>query len=150
MAGSTLSLPLAAATTRVSTSAIRCPRMSSLRSVSAAIAATALLSVTVQAAEGPAQDPDTQSASLSDPYRQVDNFLKMPAGRHMGSTSAIATDRDGNIWVAERCGANNCAGSDLDPIVEFDARGNFIKAFGRGMLLFPHGFFIDNANHIWV
>ena len=100
--------------------------------------------------EGPAQDPDIRSSSLPNPYRQVDNFLKLPAGRHMGSTSAVASDRDGNIWVAERCGANSCQGSDLDPIMEFDAHGNFIKAFGRGMLLFPHGFFIDGANHIWV
>jgi len=94
--------------------------------------------------------PDSLSASLPDPYRRVDGFLKLPAGRHMGSTSAVASDGDGNLWVAERCGANNCAGSTLDPIMEFDSRGNFIKSFGSGMLLFPHGIFIDRANHIWV
>jgi sugar lactone lactonase YvrE len=93
---------------------------------------------------------DTASASLPDPYRQVDNFLKVPDGRRMGASSAIATDHDGNIWVADRCGANDCSGSSLDPIMEFDAHGNFIKAFGRGTMLFPHGFFIDRANHIWV
>jgi len=68
----------------------------------------------------------------------------------MGSTSAVASDSDGNLWIAERCGANSCADSTLDPIMEFDSRGNFIKAFGSGMLLFPHGIFIDRANHIWV
>jgi len=69
----------------------------------------------------------------------------------MGSTSAVSVDHDGNnLGRGGDCGANNCQGSDLDPIMEFDARGNFIKAFGRGMLLFPHGFFIDGANHIWV
>jgi hypothetical protein len=45
--------------------------------------------------------------------------------------------------VADRCGANNCAGQPLDPIMEFDAKGNFIKAFGKGLFNFPHGFFID-------
>lgn len=98
----------------------------------------------------PAQDPDVQSAMLPDPYRRVENFLQMPSGRHMGSTTAVATDSDGNIWIAERCGANNCAGSDLDPVMEFDRHGRFKRAFGRGMLLFPHGFFIDGSNHIWV
>jgi sugar lactone lactonase YvrE len=99
---------------------------------------------------GPAQDPDTQSASLPNPYRRVDNYLKMPAGRRMGATTAVAVDHEGDVWVAERCGANNCDGSNLDPILEFDARGNFIRAFGRGLLLFPHGFFIDRADHVWV
>jgi sugar lactone lactonase YvrE len=115
----------------------------------AALAAVWMLGGIAQGSESP-EVADAVSGSLPNPYRRVDNFLKMPAGRHMGSTSAVATDHDGNIWVAERCGANNCQGSDLDPIMEFDAAGNFIKAFGRGMLLFPHGFFIDGANHIWV
>jgi hypothetical protein len=94
--------------------------------------------------------PDTQSASLPNPYHRIDGFFRLPAARHMGSTSAVAVDGDGNIWIAERCGTNSCADSTLDPIMEFDSHGNFIKAFGAGMLLFPHGFFIDRANHIWV
>jgi hypothetical protein len=85
-----------------------------------------------------------------DYYHRTDHFLKLPAGRTMGSSSAVAVDHAGHIWVAERCGANSCAGSSVDPIVEFDANGNFIKAFGHGMLLFPHGIFIDRADHIWT
>jgi len=92
--------------------------------------------------------PDPQGAP--NPYRTETGFLKMPAGRTMGSTSAVAVDSRGHIWVAERCGANNCAGSALDPILEFDAQGQFIKAFGAGMLLFPHGLFIDAHDHVWV
>jgi hypothetical protein len=68
----------------------------------------------------------------------------------MGSSSAVAIDQEGHLWVADRCGANDCAGSQLDPIMEFDANGRFIKAFGGGMLLFPHGFFIDARDHIWI
>lgn len=94
--------------------------------------------------------PDTFSAGLPDPYRRVDDFFKMPNGRHMGSSTAVAVDHEGNIWIAERCGANSCAGSNLDPIMEFDSSGNFLRAFGAGRLLFPHGFFIDREDHIWV
>ena len=54
-----------------------------------------------------------------------------------GRVQSVAGDSKGNIWVVDRCGANNCAGSSLDPVMEFDAKGNFIKAFGAGMLLFP-------------
>ncbi|HWF01851.1 MAG TPA: c-type cytochrome [Caulobacteraceae bacterium] len=87
---------------------------------------------------------------LPDPYRADPEFFKLPPGRKMGSTSAVATDSKGRIWVVERCGRNDCAGSDLDPIIEFDAKGNFIKAFGRGTLLFPHGLFIDAHDNIWI
>jgi sugar lactone lactonase YvrE len=97
-----------------------------------------------------ADAPDNQSAALPDPYRRIDGFFKLPDGRHMGSTSAVAVDRHGHVWIAERCGANSCADSTLDPIMEFDAHGGFLKAFGAGTLLFPHGFFIDRADHIWV
>ena len=86
----------------------------------------------------------------SPPFSRIDNYLKMPNGRHMGSTSSVAGDSKGNIWVAERCGANDCTGSPLDPVMEFDAQGNFIKAFGAGQLLFPHYIFIDKQDHVWI
>ena len=88
--------------------------------------------------------------NASPPFTRTDNYLKMPNGRHMGSTSSVAGDSHGNIWVAERCGANDCAGSPLDPVLEFDPQGNFIKGFGAGKLLFPHFIFIDKQDHIWV
>lgn len=91
-----------------------------------------------------------RSASLPNPYQRIDGFFRLPNGRHMGSSSAVAVDHDGNIWIAERCGANSCADSNLDPVLEFDSHGNFLKAFGAGMLLFPHGLFIDRDNHIWL
>ena len=84
------------------------------------------------------------------PYRSELGFLKLPAGRVMGSTSAVGVDSKGHIWVAERCGANNCGNSSIDPIMEFDAQGNFIKAFGGGLTVFPHGFFIDAADNVWL
>ena len=56
----------------------------------------------------------------------------MPEGRTWGSTSAVAIDRDGkSIWVAERCGANSCVGSTLDPVLKFDANGNARRALRR-------------------
>jgi sugar lactone lactonase YvrE len=94
--------------------------------------------------------PEADPNAYPDPFTQVDNFLKFPAGREMGSSSAVAVDRQGHIWVADRCGANDCKGSTLDPVMEFDANSNFIKAFGAGKLLFPHGIFIDGDGHIWV
>ena len=87
---------------------------------------------------------------VPNPYVADPSFLKLPAGRTMGSTSAVAVDSRGHIWVADRCGVNSCANSTLDPVMEFGPDGRFIKAFGRGMFLFPHGLFIDRNDHVWV
>jgi sugar lactone lactonase YvrE len=89
--------------------------------------------------------------SLPNPYRSVENWAKMPAGRMWGSTAGVWADPDGSsIWVAERCGANTCAGSNLDPVLKFDASGNLVKSFGGGMLVFPHGMFVDRDGNVWV
>ncbi len=88
---------------------------------------------------------------LANPYRTVENFLKMPAGRTWGSTSAVAVAHDGrSIWVAERCGANSCAGSDLPAVLEFDPSGQLVKSFGGGLMAFPHGIDVDRDGNVWV
>jgi DNA-binding beta-propeller fold protein YncE len=92
-----------------------------------------------------------QNNSLPNPYRMVENWAKLPAGRTWGSTSAVDVDRDGkSIWVAERCGQNTCAGSDLAMIFKFDASGKLTKSFGGGMFIFPHGIFADKNGNLWV
>ena len=97
-----------------------------------------------------AADPRNAPNAQPSPYKGDEHFFKLPAGRTFGSTSSVAGDSKGNIWVAERCGANNCAESPLDPVIEFDSKGNFIKAFGAGMILFPHDLWIDSHDHLWI
>ena len=88
---------------------------------------------------------------LPNPYRTVEGWAKLPAGRTWGSTSAVDIDRDGrSIWVAERCGENSCATSKLDPIMKFDQAGNVVKSFGAGLIMSPHGIHVDRDNNIWV
>jgi DNA-binding beta-propeller fold protein YncE len=88
--------------------------------------------------------------SLPDPYRTMENWAKLPEGRSWGSTAGVAVDRKGNIWVAERCGANSCAGSKLAPILEFDPSGKLLTSFGAEMFVFPHGITADRDGNIWV
>jgi sugar lactone lactonase YvrE len=89
--------------------------------------------------------------SLPNPYRSVENSAKMPQGRKWGSTAGVWIDPDGaSVWVAERCGANSCADSNLDPVLKFDASGNLAKSFGAGMFVFPHGIFVDREGNVWV
>jgi streptogramin lyase len=89
--------------------------------------------------------------SLPNPYRTIEGWAKLPVGRSWGSISAVEIDQDGrSVWVAERCGANTCAGSDLDPILKFDSTGTLVKSFGAGMFLTPHGIFVDKDGNVWV
>src|ERR1043165_560366 len=85
------------------------------------------------------------------PYQTIEGWAKMPEGRTWGSTSAVDIDRDGkSIWVAERCGTNNCATSNLDPVLKFDSTGKLVKSFGAGMVLSPHAITVDPDGNIWV
>jgi len=86
-----------------------------------------------------------------DDYRTIESHFKLPDGRKIGSTVGITIDRDGiSVWVFERCGANNCVGSSLAPILKFDASGALIKSFGAGMFIRPHGIHIDRDGNLWV
>jgi sugar lactone lactonase YvrE len=88
---------------------------------------------------------------LPNPYRTVEGWARLPEGRPWGSTSAVEIDKDGrSVWVAERCGANSCAGSSLDPILKFDSTGALVKSFGAGLILSPHGIFVDHDGNVWV
>jgi streptogramin lyase len=110
----------------------------------------AFMALPLAATAQPADQPKAAPNPTTNRYREVPGFFKLPAGRSMGSSSAVAGDSKGNIWVVDRCGANNCTGSKLDPVMEFDANGNFVKAFGAGLLQFAHGFTIDSRDHLWI
>ena len=84
------------------------------------------------------------------PYRVVEGWAKLPEGRSWGSTAAVDVDSNDHIWVAERCGANSCAGSNLSPILEFDPSGKLLRSFGAGMFVFPHGICVDKEGNVWV
>lgn len=90
---------------------------------------------------------------LPNPYETIEGWAKMPDGRSWGSTSAVEIDPDGvSIWVAERCGGNvgPCAEGLLDPIMKFDAEGNMVTSFGKGIIMWPHGIDVDPDGNVWV
>lgn len=88
---------------------------------------------------------------LPNPYTTVEGWAKMPEGRTWGATSAVEIAPDGkSIWVAERCGGNSCAGSNLPAVLKFDETGKLVKSFGAGMFIFPHGIHVDRSGNVWV
>ncbi|HEV2990249.1 MAG TPA: hypothetical protein VG759_17525, partial [Candidatus Angelobacter sp.] len=93
---------------------------------------------------------DAPQNSQPNPYRTIENWANLPEGRSWGSTSAVDIGPDGNIWVAERCGANTCAGSSVPPVLQFTPSGKLLKSFGAGLFVFPHGIFVDKAGNVWI
>jgi len=89
--------------------------------------------------------------AVENPYRPLDHWGDLPAGRTWGSTSAVFVDRHDNIWVAERCGENSCEGNDeVDPILKFDTSGKLLESFGAGLFVWPHGIFVDQNDNVWI
>jgi len=146
-------------------------RLPSPRSTALVIAGAVLLAaggwrVFAQAQAGPAARCDACGAPVNDlpnPYRTITgpdknfHYFKLPAGRTWGSTAAVDMDKDGKtIWVAERCGGNSCLDaasgqmSPLDPVLHFDENGNLLKSFGAGLIVMPHGIFVDKDDNIWI
>lgn len=87
------------------------------------------------------------------PYAADADWADDPPGRSWGATSAVypAQDGSGNIWVAERCGANTCVGKeDLDTVLLYNPQGKLIRSFGAGLIVWPHGIHVDKGNHVWI
>lgn len=91
---------------------------------------------------------DAQIAN--NPYKVNFNWDKLE-GRKIGVASGIKPDPGGKyLWILDRCGSNGCAESPLDPIIQVDMDGKFVKSFGKGIMNFPHGFFVDADGNVWV
>src|SRR4029077_6028807 len=90
-------------------------------------------------------------------YQTHKDYFKLPEGRTWGSTSAVDIDKDGkSIWVAERCGTNSCLDrttgqmNQSPSVLKFDSTGKLVKSFGAGLLIFPHGIYVDRDGNVWV
>ena len=109
--------------------------MSSYRK-SSVLAASAIAWIALSAS-GASDAPN----SYPNPYRTVDNWAKLPSNITWGPVISVDPDAHGNIWVLHRA---------EPPILEFDSSGKFVKSFGRGMFVQPHGFDVDGAGFIWA
>ena len=83
------------------------------------------------------------SSSTTPPlrYRAESNWPSLPAGWNFGEAEAAAVDAEGNVYVFHR-GAH--------PIVVFDVRGKYLRSFGDGLFVGPHGLRIDRDANLWA
>jgi len=94
-----------------------------------------------------AQDASSQRlrALLKDvpqlPIEQIE--LKVNPPMRLEGISAVTADRRGNIYLLQRP-------ENGDPIVVLDAKGNFLRSWGKGMFTIPHGIRIDPDGNVWT
>jgi streptogramin lyase len=74
-------------------------------------------------------------------YKPVPANLTLPDGMKMGAPSSVALDSAGHLLVFNR---------GEHPLMEFDAQGKFVRGFGEGMYVRPHGMRIDPEGNIWT
>jgi streptogramin lyase len=97
----------------------------------------------------------TRSAAelaLPNNYDRDETWLKLPKGHVLGATSALDIDKDGkSVWLVERCAGNGgCTAVKTNPIMKFDATGKLVRSFGAGLLVYPHGMWVDRDDNVWV
>src|SRR5580698_2182307 len=126
------------------------PRRSLVAGVSALVFATALGAAVLRPHAASAQASTPCVNDVPDPYQRGVSFAALPDGRVWGSTAGVAVAPDGTIWAYDRCGANSCAGSSLDPIVAFSPEAKVLRRFGGGLLQMPHGLTVDGGGNVWV
>jgi len=67
----------------------------------------------------------------------------MPDGWKFGRVSSVAVDSAGEVYVFHR-------GKKADPIVVFDAKGKYLRSWGKDMFGNPHGMRVDRRGNVWV
>ncbi len=75
------------------------------------------------------------------PYHEVENWAKLPAGTEWAPVFSVDLLPDGNIIAIQRADP---------PLRIFDPSGKLVRSFGAGMFVQPHGLAVDQQGFIWV
>ena len=73
-------------------------------------------------------------------YEALPKWEQLPTGWSYGEVVAVATDRKDNVYVFNR---------GEHPVIIFDRNGKFIKSWGEGDFVRPHGIHIASDDTIW-
>src|SRR5262249_12247122 len=57
---------------------------------------------------------------------------------------------DGNLIILTRCGSRQCVGTNQDPLIKITKAGKYIKSWGGGQIIWPHGLFVEKDGSIWT
>ena len=85
------------------------------------------------------QQADHKLASAG--YQAVPEFLKLPDELVLGPCSAVAISSKGDLYLFHR---------GPQPILCFDAAGEFLRSWGDDLIGMAHGIRVDRSDNVWV
>ena len=99
-----------------------------------------------------------QGAGQSMPVFAVDpSWPTLPNNWVLGVVSSVATDRRDHVWILHRprTVAENLRAQAAPPVLEFDADGTFVRAWGgdapgHDWPVTEHGITIDHKDTVWI
>ena len=111
-----------------------------------ALLALALLTLMWAGVPARGQRPSIPPQAIDGPdlgYRAVDpaEAFDLPDGVAFASVAAVTIDREGHVFVLHR---------GEQSLMEFDADGRFIRAFGEGLFARSHGLRVNDDGTFWV
>src|SRR4030088_877773 len=75
-------------------------------------------------------------------YQLVENWAQFPPGvTKWGSATGVDVDAHDNVYVFHR--------NDSMPIMVFDSRGKYLRAWGQGMFKTTHFLRVDLSGYVW-
>lgn len=97
-----------------------------------------------------AQDTVEEMNKLPNPYKRIYPWAEMPTGLSWGQVIGVEPGPDGNLYVLHRCFEGSCIDRDEPPILVFEPSGEFVRGWGEGLFIRPHGFHIDPEGNVWT
>jgi DNA-binding beta-propeller fold protein YncE len=96
----------------------------------------------IEVAEVPQFEPDT-------------TFPRLPNDWVLGNVSDVAVDRQDNVWILHRPRTVRAGKTAAPAVLEFDAAGNFLQAWGGEGSGFDwpdaeHNIFVDHRGNVWI
>ena len=88
-----------------------------------------------------APDPAQMENAPDLGYRPVPHGLQIPDGVEMGAPSSVAWTSKNRLLVFNR---------GPHPLMEFDEDGNYVRSWGEGEYVRPHGMRLDPQGNIWT
>jgi DNA-binding beta-propeller fold protein YncE len=82
-------------------------------------------------------------------------FPKLPNGGVLGNVAKVVVDRHDNVWIIHRPRTVPAGKTPAPPVLEFDAAGKFLQAWGGDGPGYDwpdaeHNVFVDHKDNVWV
>jgi len=88
-------------------------------------------------------------------YEPDPAFPRLPNNWVLGNVAGVVVDRHDNLWVIHRPHTVPAAKTPAPPVLEFDAAGKFLQAWGGDGPGFDwpdveHNIFVDHKDNVWI